>query len=92
MCRNIRLLFNFDPPTTEEEMRAAARQYVRKVSGASKPSRANEAPFERAVEEVTRATRALLGELETQAQPRSREVEKERAKLRSARRFGSRPA
>lgn len=87
MCRNIRLLFNFEPPTTEEEMRAAALQYVRKVSGTRKPSKANEACFDQAVEEVTRATRALLERLETQAPPRHREVEAARAKARSAKRF-----
>ncbi len=87
MCRNIRLLFNFDPPTTEEEMRAAALQYVRKVSGTRKPSKANEAPFARAVEEITRATQALLAGLETQAPSRSREQEAARAKVRAVKRY-----
>ncbi|MFO0761998.1 MAG: DUF2277 domain-containing protein [Byssovorax sp.] len=86
MCRNIRLLFNFDPPTTEDEIRAAAIQYVRKVSGTRKPSKVNEAAFERAIEAVTAATRALLGGLETHAPPHSREVEAARAKMRGARR------
>jgi hypothetical protein len=88
MCRNIRVLFNFQPPATEEEMRAAALQYVRKVSGTRGPSRANQDRFDRAVEEITRATRALLDGMETQAPARDREVEAARAKLRSARRFG----
>jgi hypothetical protein len=88
MCRNIRVLFNFQPPATEEEMRDAALQYVRKVSGTRAPSRANQERFDRAVEEITRATRTLLDGLETQAPARDREVEAARAKLRSARRFG----
>jgi len=87
MCRNIRMLFNFDPPATEEEMRAAALQYVRKVSGTRKPAKANQARFDRAVEEVTRITRDLLGGMETHASPRSREEEAVRAKARAARRF-----
>jgi hypothetical protein len=88
MCRNIRVLFNFQPPATEEEMRAAALQYVRKVSGTRAPSQANQASFDRAVEEITRATKALLEGLEVRAPPRDREVEAARARLRSARRFG----
>jgi len=88
MCRNIRVLFNFQPPATEDEMRAAALQYVRKVSGARAPSKANQERFDRAVEEVARATRGLLDGLETQAPARTREVEAARAKLRSAKRFG----
>ena len=88
MCRNIRVLSNFQPPATEEEMRAAALQYVRKVSGTRAPSRANQERFDRAVEEVAQATRALLDGLETQAPARTREVEAARAKLRSAKRFG----
>jgi hypothetical protein len=88
MCRNIRVLFNFQPPATEEEMRAAALQYVRKVSGTRAPSRANQERFDRAVDEIARATRALLDGMETQAPSRTREVEAARAKLRSARRFG----
>ncbi len=82
------MLFNFQPPATEDEMRAAALQYVRKVSGTRAPSKANQARFDLAVEEVTRATRALLDGLSTEAPARSREVEIAKAKLRSARRFG----
>ena len=88
MCRNIRMLFNFAPPATEEEMRAAALQYVRKVSGTRKPSKTNEAAIDEAVAEITRATRALLARLETSAPARSRDVEVERAKVRSLKRFG----
>jgi hypothetical protein len=92
MCRNIRTLHNFQPPATEDEIRAAALQYVRKVSGATKPSRANEAAFEHAVDAVADATRALLAELVTTAPPRDREREAARARERAAVRFGSRPA
>ncbi len=88
MCRNIRVLFNFDPPATDEEMRAAALQYVRKVSGATRPSKANEAAFERAVDEVARATRTLLDALSTATPPRDREEFAARAREKSARRFG----
>lgn len=88
MCRNIRILFNFDPPATDEEVRAAALQYVRKVSGSSKPSKANEAAFERAVDEVARVTRELFGGLTTPASPRLREVEIARARARNEKRFG----
>ena len=91
MCRNIRVLFNFQPPATDEEMRAAALQYVRKVSGARSPSRANQARFDLAVEEVFRATRALLSGLRTEAPARSREVEAARARVRSAQRYGRAP-
>lgn len=87
MCRNIRMLFNFDPPATEEEMRAAALQYVRKVSGTRKPAKANQARFDRAIEAITTITRELLDGMETSATPRSREVEAVKAKARSARRF-----
>jgi hypothetical protein len=87
MCRNIRILYNFEPPTTEDEVRAAAVQYVRKVSGMQKPSRANEVAFERAIEAVANATERLLGELQTQAPPRDREVEIARRKARAAERF-----
>jgi hypothetical protein len=87
MCRNIRMLFNFDPPATEEEMRAAARKEVRKVAGTRKPSKANQARFDRAIEAITTITRELLDGLETQATPRSREHEAVRAKARSAKRF-----
>lgn len=88
MCRNIRLLFNFDPPATDDEVRAAALQYVRKVSGTNKPSARNEATFFAAVDEIAALTRRLVDSLETQAPPRSREVEAEKAKIRSIRRFG----
>jgi hypothetical protein len=89
MCRNIRVLHNFDPPATEEEIHAAAEQYVRKVSGSTHPSRANEEAFERAVEAVAAATRRLLGELTTTAAPRDREREAARARARAAERFGT---
>jgi hypothetical protein len=89
MCRNIRVLYNFDPPATEEEIQAAALQYVRKVSGSTHPSRANEEPFERAVEAVAAATRRLLGELTTSAGPRDREREAARARARAEQRFGT---
>jgi len=88
MCRNIRPLFNFAPPATEEEIRAASLQYVRKVSGVLKPSQANQAEFERAVAAVADCTRHLIETLVTNAPPRDREVEKERAKVRNVRRFG----
>lgn len=87
MCRNIRTLFNFAPPATEFEMRSAALQYVRKLSGQTKPSTANEAIFNEAVEEVTRATQKLLAHLETKSPPRDREIEAAKAKARSAARF-----
>ena len=87
MCRNIRILFNFDPPATDEEIRAAALQFVRKVSGSSRPSHGNQKAFDRAVEEVTRSTRRLLDQLVTHSPPRDREREREKAKERSARRF-----
>ena len=88
MCRNIRTLHNFEPPVTEDEVHAAALQYVRKISGSTKPSKANEAAFERAVEAVAAASRTLLGELVTAAPPRDRETEALRARERAARRFG----
>ena len=88
MCRNIRPLHNFEPSTTEAEIRDAALQYVRKVSGMQKPSRANEAAFSAAVETIAGATRQLLDELVTTASPRDREVEAERRRARSAERFG----
>jgi len=90
MCRNIRTLFNFDPPATDDEVRAASLQFVRKISGSAKPSRANEAAFERTVDDVTRAARRLLEELVTTALPRDREVEAERARERARLRFGER--
>jgi hypothetical protein len=89
MCRNIRTLHNFEPPATEEEVRAAAVQYVRKISGTAKPSKANEAAFARAVDEVAGASSRLLAELVTSAPPRDREVEAARARARAAERFGS---
>ena len=88
MCRNIKMLFNFDPPVTEEEVRAASLQYVRKISGFSKPSKANVAAFLTAIEEVSNASMRLLRSLETNAAPRSREEEAAKAKARSAARFG----
>jgi len=87
MCRNIKVLYNFAPPTTEDEVRAAALQFVRKVSGMQKPSRANEAAFEHAVEAIAATTRELLDELVTAAAPRDREIEAERRRARSAARF-----
>lgn len=88
MCRNIKALFNFDPPVTEEEIRAASLQFVRKVSGFNKPSKVNEAYFERAVDEVAAAAASLLHSLETAAPPRNREEEAAKAKARAAARFG----
>jgi hypothetical protein len=90
MCRNIRTLHNFEPPATTDEVRAAAVQYVRKVSGAAKPSHANEAAFLRAVDAVTEATRQLLDELVTTAPPKNREVEAAKARERAALRYGAR--
>ncbi len=89
MCRNIKLLFNFDPPVTTEEVHAASLQYVRKISGFNKPSKANEAVFLAAVEEVAAASSRLLVSLETAADPKSREEEAAKAKARSAERFAS---
>lgn len=88
MCRNIRTLYNFDPPATDEEIRAAALQFVRKLSGFNKPSKANEEAFHHAVNGVTKVAQELLNSLVTNAEPRNREVEKERARQRSAKRFG----
>ena len=88
MCRNIKTLANFEPPATEDEIHASALQFVRKLSGTTKPSRANEAAFNRAVDEVTTAARRLLQSLETSAAPRDREVERRKAQARSQRRFG----
>ncbi|MGM9490644.1 DUF2277 domain-containing protein [Ideonella sp. YS5] len=88
MCRNIKTLFNFDPPATELEIRDASLQFVRKLSGFNVPSRANEEAFDRAVEEVAAAARSLIKSLVTSAEPRNREVEAEKAKARSALRFG----
>ncbi|MFO1273612.1 MAG: DUF2277 domain-containing protein [Rubrivivax sp.] len=90
MCRNIRTLFNFDPPATELEIRDAALQFARKLSGFNVPSKANEAAFERAVAEVAESARTLIASLVTSAEPRNREVEAERARVRAAGRFGGR--
>ena len=87
MCRNIKTLANFEPPASDEEIRAAALQFVRKLSGAARPSRANEAAFERAVEEVTTAAQRLIESLQTSAAPRTREEELRKARERSVKRF-----
>jgi hypothetical protein len=89
MCRNIHTLFNFEPPATNEEVRDAALQYVRKISGFTKPSQANEQAFARAVDEVAAASKRLLAELVTSAAPKDREVEAERARARAAKRFAT---
>jgi hypothetical protein len=89
MCRNIKTLFNFDPPVTEEEVRAASLQFVRKISGFNKPSKANEAYFLAAVDEVAAVSSRLLLSLETTAAPRNREEEAAKAKARAATRFGT---
>jgi hypothetical protein len=91
MCRNIRTLFNFEPPATEVEIRDASLQFVRKLSGFAVPSRANEAAFEQAVDEVAASARRLIAVLVTSAEPRQREVEAARARARSAQRFGRPP-
>ena len=88
MCRNIKTLFNFEPPATEEEIQAAALQFVRKLSGFNKPSAANAAAFERAVEDVSQIARKLLNSLLTKAPPRDREIESAKARARIAKRFG----
>ena len=88
LCRNIKTLFNFEPPATEEEIRAASLQFVRKLSGFNKPSQANEEAFDRAVDEVAAAATTLLASLETRASPRDRAVEAEKARERSRQRFG----
>ena len=90
MCRNIRTLFNFEPPASEAETRDASLQFVRKLSGFSAPSKANEAAFERAVEEIAASARTLIDALVTTTEPRNRAVEAARARARSAERFGSR--
>jgi hypothetical protein len=87
MCRNIRTLFNFEPPATDDEVQASALQFVRKLSGFNKPSKANEAAFHRAVHEVSHAARRLLDSLETSGSPRNREVEAEKARARARERF-----
>jgi hypothetical protein len=89
MCRNIHTLFNFDPPATDEEVRDAALQYVRKISGSTKPSQANEEAFSRAVDEVAAATRRLVDGLVTTAAPKDREVEAARARERAAKRYAA---
>jgi hypothetical protein len=89
MCRNIRILYNFSPPTTDDEVRAAAEQFVRKVSGMTKPSTANEEAFANAIDEISDVTRRLLAQLVTTAPPRDREVEVAKRKARSAARFGA---
>lgn len=88
MCRNIKTLFNFDPPASEDEVRAAALQFVRKISGFNRPSQANEAAFEAAIESVFQSAWALLAALETSATPKDREVEAAKARARAAKRFG----
>jgi len=89
MCRNIHTLYNYEPPATEDEVRAAALQYVRKITGFSKPSQANEAAFIRAAEEVADVSKRLLEQLVTSAPPKDREVEAERARARAAKRFAT---
>jgi hypothetical protein len=89
MCRNIRVLYNFEPPVTNDEVRAASIQFVRKVSGFTKPSKANEDAFNRAIDEVAAATARLMESLETTAAPKNREEEAAKAKARSAQRYGT---
>jgi hypothetical protein len=89
MCRNIKQLHNFEPPATDDEVQAAALQYVRKISGTTKPSKANEAAFARAVDAISHISRHLLDELVTAAPPRDRELEAARARARAAQRFGT---
>jgi len=89
MCRNIRTLYNFEPPATDDEVRAAALQYVRKISGFTKPSQANEEPFNRAIEAVAEVSRRLLDELTTSAAPKDREVERAKAHARAVQRFAA---
>jgi len=88
MCRNIKTLFNFEPPATQDEVRAASVQFVRKLSGFNRPSKANQAAFDAAVEAVSQAAQELLGSLETTAKPRNRDVEAAKARQRAAKRFG----
>jgi hypothetical protein len=88
VCRNIRTLFNFEPPATEDEIRASAEQFVRKLSGFTHPSQANKVAFDRAIKDITKAARRLIDSLETNSPPRNREVEAEKARIRSAERFG----
>ncbi|RDW19596.1 DUF2277 domain-containing protein [Oceanobacillus arenosus] len=89
MCRNIRTLFNFDPPATNEEIHAASLQFVKKITGYNKPSKINEEAFNRAINEIAIVTSNLLNTLETSAEPRNREAEAERARIRSVKRFGT---
>jgi hypothetical protein len=89
MCRNIKILFNFDPPATDDEVRAASLQFVRKLSGFAKPSKSNEAAFEHAVDEVAKTARTLIDALVTNAPPRDRDEEAQKAKERSQKRFGT---
>jgi hypothetical protein len=91
MCRNIKTLFNFEPPATDDEIRAASLQFVRKLSGFTKPSQANQAAFDKAIEDVTAAANELIRSLVTNAEPRDREIEARRAKARNAVRFQLRP-
>ena len=88
MCRNIKTLFNFEPPATDDEIRAASLQFVRKLSGFNKPSKANEDAFNRAIDDVAKVARTLIDSLVTNAEPRDREVEAQKARERSAERFG----
>jgi len=88
VCRNIRTLFNFEPPASDDEIRASAEQFVRKLSGFTHPSQANKVAFDRAIKDVTKAARRLIDSLETNSPPRNREVEAEKARVRSAERFG----
>ena len=92
MCRNIRTLFNFEPPATDDEVRAASLQFVRKLSGFTRPSKANEAVFAKAVDDVARIAGSLIDSLVTSAPPRDREIEAAKAKARAAKRFGAGPA
>ncbi|HZZ38157.1 MAG TPA: DUF2277 domain-containing protein [Acidobacteriaceae bacterium] len=89
MCRNIKPLFNFDPPVTDDEIRAASLQYVRKISGFTKPSQANEAAFQQAIDEIAASSARLIDSLATSAPPKSREEEAAKARLRAAARFGA---
>jgi hypothetical protein len=92
MCRNIKPLFNFEPPASDEEIRSAALQFVRKVSGFTRPSQMNQAVFDQAVDEVAKTTRVLIDALQTKAPPRDRQVEAAKARSRSAKRFGRNPS
>ena len=89
MCRSIKILFNFEPPATDEEIRASSLQFVRKLSGFNKPSKANEAAFDQAIDDVAQVARTLIESLVTTAEPRDREIEAERAKRRAGERFGT---